>query len=714
MEIKFSCSNSDCRQRISVDESKLGQWIRCPACSAEIRVPSSKSIRFNCSNPDCGQHLLADISESGRFMRCPSCKKVQQIAGYPPKSADPKALSPESPLACFATAGISHFSSLNAFQRLLVGWGIGVMICGFVFGWLAFRKEMTLPRHLESILEETYFHGEIVTAPAENNAGTALIYARTIEKGIGIFKVDLDTLARTQIAAGGSSYNDRGKSARLFGWSPDDRYLAFSTIEKNDENRRVSICDGQSAKIVDAFEAPGSLLSGGWLDNNSLFLFDNSRKLYLYNLDENRQFGNFGAKGLVSLSELATGAGSLVQDSDHSIAYIEGGNLWTLSVGARSALQLTHLEKFSISGGLSYCPATGKYLFSVTNGDSEQPILCQFDPRAGSSPVSPIDGCGNYQFKGQWIGNGDGVAYVGLDGNRYCVGIVTGDSAFHTNLFTAPPFDPDHGFVNQNVFPEGKQVVRSISVSPKGDKIYVVASIEYKPLSIWEYNIASRELRDIVPINEKRVYSHFVEPVQASITSSNGKTITYYYLPAARANPGKKYPAVIDTYSDLGFQPNSEFLANSGIYYVTVNPYGQGFPKSATTPEDALAVYKEILKNPNVDPKRIYLSGESLGTKTIASLLGQDPDIWRGAILLSPITFQPVSRDTKMVKSIFCSFGTEDDRKIREQMEQYAQMACAHHTYVQVLYGHAGHAFFDIQEHKNRYKGVATFILEDR
>jgi dipeptidyl aminopeptidase/acylaminoacyl peptidase len=300
-----------------------------------------------------------------------------------------------------------------------------------------------------------------------------------------------------------------------------------------------------------------------------------------------------------------------------------------------------------------------------------------------------------------------------MQGNRYCLGVKTKDQ-IHTNLFTALPFDPNHGFVNQTAFPEGKQVVRSLGVNPKRDKVYTVASLNYEPLCVWEYDIASQNLRNVVPVREHPVYSQFITPVQASFAGPDRRKIDYYYLPPVALKPDTKYPALIDTYSDLGFQPNSQFLANAGIFYVTVNPYGRGFPQAPTTPEDTLAVYNEMLKNPNVDPHRIYLSGESLGTATIATLLTDHPDLWRGAILLSPTTFQAVSRDTKMVPSIFISFGDRDSKLTRNRVEQYAQEACVHHILMQILYGHAGHAFFDIGEHKKRYKAVATFILENR
>jgi hypothetical protein len=716
MEIKFNCSNPVCRQRISVGESMAGQSLRCPACATELQAPASKNIKFNCSNPECGQHMVVDVSEAGRFVRCPSCDKPLQVPGDPPKPivSEPPSRRTQKKEQNPVSVITRKSGPVSPLLRLLCGWGIGAALCGLVIGGLHLRAWAALPKHLDAILDETYFHGEILSAPVENHAGTRLIYVRTIEGGVGVFMVDLRTLERAQIGSGKAANWDRGRSVKLFRWSPDDRYLAFSTIQANDQNLHVMICNGETGKQISSFEAPGSLEMGAWLNEKSMVLLDNTHRLYLYNLAADDRLGPFWKEGLVLLRQLDRTANSPVPDSDHSVAYVENGNLWKLLIQAGSAAQLTHLTEYSITAGLDYNPTTDKYLFAVTNADSTHPILCLFDPRALDKPVTPIKGCANYELKAQWIQNGAGVAYVGMEGNRYCVGIMTLDQALHANLFTAPPFDPNHGFVNANAFPEGKQVVRSLDVNPEQDKIYTVASVNYEPLSIWEYDLAGRTLRNVVPTTEHRVYSQFVAPVQASATGPNGRKIGYYYLPPRGMEPGKKYPVVMDQYSDLGFQPNSQFLANAGIFYVTVNPYGQGFPKGPTTPEDTLAVHDEILKNPNVDPRRIYLSGESLGTATIATLIDQHPDLWRGAILLSPITFQDVSRSTKMVPSFFCSFGDQDNDAVRKSMEQYAQEACAHHALTQILYGHAGHAFFDIGEHKKRYKAAATFILENR
>jgi Tol biopolymer transport system component len=717
MEIKFNCPNPTCQQRISVDESRAGQTLSCPACATLLQAPTSPNIKFNCSTEGCGQHILVDVSEAGRFVRCPSCGKPSQVPGAPPKPIIASKLSQtptEKPVfPSSKKSGVPRVYS--PFMRLLCGWGTGAALCGIVMIGLHLRAWAALPAHLDAILDETYFHGEILTAPAVNHAGTSLLYVRTIESGVGVFLVNLTTLARTPIALGKAADHERGGAVKLFGWSPDDAFLAFSTIQDGKDNRHVVICNGQSGKEVSSFDSPQPLEMGTWLTANSLVLMDNSRNsrnLLLFNAVEDSQWGDSGKKGLVPLRRLDRTANGLVADSTESIAYVEKGNVWHMDIPDKNTYQLTHLTNSTLES-LDYSPANHKYLFGLTVGASTNKLLYQCDANGNETPVVP-ENCKNYEFKGQWLQDGTGIAYVGMLGNRYYLAVATESQGLRTNLFTARELDPNWGRLAQKTFMEGRQVVRSFSVNPKREKIYTVASVNYEPLAIWEYDVASQTIRNVVPVKEQLLFSQFIIPVQASITNQSRVNIGYYFIPPVRLDPKKKYPVVMDVFSDLGFQPSSQFLANLGIFFVAVNPYGSGSPERPTLPEEMLAVYQEMLKNPNIDPKRIYLSGESAGAYTIARLLEDHPDFWRGALLFSPVVFQQVSAKLEMVPSIFFSVGTEDDRVPLVSMQQYALVACAHHTLTQMDFGNAGHIFYAIDESKQRYKAAATFILEDR
>lgn len=583
MEIKFNCPNPKCQQRISVEESRAGQSVSCPACGTVLQAPVSPNIKFICSNEGCGQHMVVDVSEAGRFVRCPSCGKMSQVPGSPPKPIISERSSPtprEKP-GSPAQKRRPLPPVLVPFKRLLFGWGAGAALCILVIGGFYLHSWAALPPHLQAMLEETYFHGEILTAPAINHAETALLYVRTVETGAGVFLVNLATLQRTQIALGKAADRTRSGSIKLFGWSPDDRYLAFSTIEDGNDNRHVVICDGTLGKEIASFKASQPVEMGTWLTGDSLVVLGNSRnspKLFLFNVEQDSQLGQFGKKGLVQLRQLNHAASCLVADSDQSISYVEQGNIWRLDIPANQLIQLTHLTNLTLEG-LDYSAAHHAYLFGAVDGHSKDRVLYQCDHRATETPPVPLR-CTNYDFKGQWLEDGMGIAYVGQVGNRNYLAVATKEKALCTNLFTAPGvLSTNWGRLTEHDFIEGREVVRSFSVSPKMDKIYTVASVNYEPLGIWEYDIASQKQRNVVPVKERLVFSQFIAPVEASLTTAGGQKIDYYYLPPARLDPKKKYPVMMDVFSDLGFQASSQFLANAGIMFVAVHPYGGGAPE---------------------------------------------------------------------------------------------------------------------------------------
>ena len=720
MEIKFNCANPQCQQRVSVDESMAGQFLACPACAMVLQVPGSASIKFDCPSKGCGQHMVVDVSEAGRFVQCPACGKPSQVPGAPPKPLH--AGMPEKPgeerggKPVVLTAQKRPLPpGLMPFIRWLSGWGLGAVLCACVIGWARLHAWAVLPQHLDAMLDETYFHGEILTPPVENHAGTALLYVRTLEAGAGLFLVNLATLERNQIDVGkfAERERDRAGSVKLFGWSPGDEYFAYSTIQTGSASTHLVICDGNSGREINSFESPQPVEMAAWLTASSMVLLvntHNSRTLELLNVEESPQLGEFGKKGFVSVRRLDRTAGALVCDSDKSVAYLEKGNLWSFEIPANRAFQLTRLTNATIDG-LDYSATSQKYLLSAVVDGVKRKALYQYDPRK-SGTLGAVD-CTNYAFQGAWLPDGAGVAYIGSEGHGDYLAVAAAEPSRRTNLFVFPDLDPNSGLLSRHLLPEGHQVVRTYSLSPKRDKLYVVASLHYEPLGIWEYDLDSQSVRNVVPVKEHLRFSQFIEPVPCSTTNSAGKEVDYCYLPPAGLDGEKKHPVLMDLYSDLGFMPSSQFLANAGIFYVSVNPYGRAVRKLLPSPEDAVAVYQELLKNPRVDPRRSYVGAERDGTATVASLLEDCPDLWRGAVIMSPVRYQQVSKNTGMVPSIFISIGIKDDA-LAAQLDHYALDASSHHALMQILYGNEGHLFYDLGEIKKRYKAVAAFILENR
>jgi dipeptidyl aminopeptidase/acylaminoacyl peptidase len=178
----------------------------------------------------------------------------------------------------------------------------------------------------------------------------------------------------------------------------------------------------------------------------------------------------------------------------------------------------------------------------------------RLNPAAGTNKLTRLTGAGT--FKGQWIYGNTGVAYVGTKGNENYLAVEAEDKSLNTNLF-----------VGGNVL--------SYSVSPQRDKIYAVASLGHEPLGIWEYDIAGKHLRNVLPGEEHSfTVSHFIAPVQMSVTK-NGENIPYFMLPPPRFDVHRKYPVLIDQPVNDRCEPGPQFLADAGIFYVSVTRRAQ-------------------------------------------------------------------------------------------------------------------------------------------
>ncbi len=326
---------------------------------------------------------------------------------------------------------------------------------------------------------------------------------------------------------------------------------------------------------------------------------------------------------------------------------------------------------------LDYDPGKDQYLYCATAPRGKDRYVFKFDPGAPSN-ANTTRLTGNHSFKGQWLQGGSGFAYVGTKGNQNFLAVEATNPALSTTFFA-------------------------------------VGATSYRLLTLWEYDISSRKLRELVPSEAHgTLFSELIVPVQAAVTNALGERVDYYYLSPPRMDPHKRYPVMMDQFSDGRYQQNFQFLANAGIFYVSVNRYGLASDSMPTRPEDALAVYKEFLKNPNVDPDRIYLDGRSRGTAAVRDMLVAHPELWHGVIVESPAVLPLLPDDMKdFPKSIFISVGDVDTVTTQEKCEVFMQDACQRLIRAKLTIGHGGHTFSSTDQLKDRYRAIAKFILTD-
>ena len=198
-----------------------------------------------------------------------------------------------------------------------------------------------------------------------------------------------------------------------------------------------------------------------WFTANSLAVLDDVHRLYIFNIKADSALGQFGKKGLVRLQQLDPKDTSydLAAISTHTIAYIDKSNIWSLDIPATNAVQLTHLTNASL-GALDYDPAIGGLYVNMGN------YSYQFNPRVATNN-----------------------------------GLTRIDRKYYS---PADLFSGGH--------------VQSYSVTPKGDKIYAVASQWEEPMKIWECDIADKSLHAIVDPANNLKFSQSIVPNTNSFT----------------------------------------------------------------------------------------------------------------------------------------------------------------------------------------------------
>ena len=461
------------------------------------------------------------------------------------------------------------------------------------------------------------------------------------------------------------------------------------------------ICDPHTGENAQTFDLPAGIDEVVWLNVNTMVVLIRSGMLCLINLADDASLRKLGSKGVnrLDLPPLDTANKNrhwITRITDNSIAYIDRGNVWSLSIPTAQTRQLSHVTGATLEW-LDYNPSSGEFLFSLTD-KKHNDALYRLKPDA-TNELAAIIGRDERKrtnapvvrvLKGQWVLGGKGVAYV-----KESLFVQAKD--FTTNLFR-----------------EG--YVQSYSVSPDGNRIFALASTGDDPLCIWEYDIPTRQLRNAVPATEKPFATTEIIPIQEGrYSGQNGKRrILYSYLPPADMQPDKKYPALVCVPHGSRWAADGQLVANAGIFYV-FSPSQSGITNAGDLPPEAqymLTANHALRNNPNVDSSRIYLMGESHQTTSLTRLLERDPGLWRGVVFAAPVAFPSVANERGKFPSILISIGEGDKQEYKERVEQFVRTADHRQLPVRVRYDQkGGHILASTDVAKERYESIIKFIL---
>ncbi len=550
------------------------------------------------------------------------------------------------------------------------------------------------------VVEEIMSVAEFSRSPEPNHGVTKLAYIRQTGRGNALWELDL--------VAGGTRLLPRKEQARrLFDWSSDDRHLLLRDF---DSNETLTLYDASAGSFRPAMKAKATngqqvswLATAGqvaWVSTNAFVYAGNangSAELRVAEL-------NGKERNLMTVSPPR--ARDLIRRvSDTEIAFVSNRELWSYNLETSKPTQLTtNLSRDYL--WLNYSRENNAFLF-CSEDDSEWRHLYRLDlGPGGARKLTQLTFGPEHTYNGQWIQGGRGFAYVGSLTNHFYLAVRTADGETSTNLFWG-------GYLY------------GYKAADDGNRIFAVASPGYEPCGTWEYNIAERRLRCLVPGAEPFKVSKNIPATELWVESFDGLRIPCYQLEPRNFEQGRKYPLVIavphrDGMFDWAWSKYPQFLANIGVMHLAVNVrgsdgYGKDFRENhpELADQDILAVRKAALRSGNVDEKRIFLMAHSSGGEIVRKLAREHPEMWAGVILVNPALSVPGDKPGRLPRHLIFTGENDARDNVAARAHEFEEWARANGVPVTMVYDQStSHFIVSISVDKRMGLKMAEFIFQ--
>jgi len=606
----------------------------------------------------------------------------------------------------------------------------GLIVAGiFALGISSCRRtpEPVPTGKLQQILDEVAPVDVWLGSPTPDASGSTLAYINGTEIGRRIVLLDLKTLEKRQIPT-------TNEVTFIFGWSPDDRYLAFAQIPPQPEKEHkttpqffeswLTLYDRQTGSMWRLTEDTNVMeVPFHWLPDGSYLMV--SRNL----TNDHGEFfiGNLGGAAREKVSDFVPDFAVMTD----KMGVYAVGDLLTLELKplkktetgwdekSKTVQKISDLRTNGFKGlvWVRYSPANSNFLFCARPAGSNWRYLYQYDPTSRElTQLSHED-----TYNGQWLQEGSGFAYVINTNNSFQLAVRTKEKFGIKNLFT-----------------DGNVVV--YKTSPQGDRLYVAASEGVEPHGIWEYTLTNQVLRKVAEgMNRPFVVSKVVRPREFRLKSFDGLDVPcFLFAPVGletaseKSKPTllnyfdskKKYPAVIyvpptSAQFQRKFDHQAQMFANLGFFYAAINyrgcdGYGADYSKLINPKEgarDVLELYEQLIQNPNVDANNVFLSTSSAGMNVVTELLAVKPELWRAVGLDKP-GLCPIDNRFKPGKLPPMLMIMGDQDPALDSMKAFVGWAETNGLQVvSVLHTNAGHITYSGKDRRDTLQQFSRFFL---
>jgi dipeptidyl aminopeptidase/acylaminoacyl peptidase len=494
------------------------------------------------------------------------------------------------------------------------GIALSVAVPTLVFLWyLAILADR--PSHFDKIISKlgSATIGRFATTMSDH-AGTRLVFMQGTEKGYGIFWDKIGSGKRKLIDE--DPYTQLGAPHQtLLGWSPDDRFFAFSRYNGHWE---IVVCDGDTGTTLATVPVNDRVSFGAWLSPQTLAFATRVRALFTIRHFQDKWSNPVPFKYFKKRShKLPIEPMQNVTAFDtHSVVWKQGNIIWRCGEDSGAPVKVWE-SKTNRLIQFSFSQAANKFLLNYENAEGQ--FLADFYPDR-TDELADITKINTKEYHVGYlnlINNGKGYVFMSQIGT--------------TNMMVTR-LDDSHASV-QFQWPD--QFSRFV---PGQHEIFVASSLSNGPTGIWKYDVATGSTECVVPRAEENSYYLTNATVNwGRITNASGEMLTYYLYAPPRQSSVKKHPLIIGIggIAPVGFawNPNYQAFAECGYYFMYVERYQRNYSQWG---EDVLTVYESLVKRLDIDKNRVYLYGVSAGSGAVSELLAEKPKLWRGVILLSP------------------------------------------------------------------------------
>ncbi len=495
---------------------------------------------------------------------------------------------------------------------------------------LALARQAT---HLDKIAVEMASVGQYRLGLFPNHSGSALIFQQETNKGLGTFLCETAT-GKTRLLFEEKEKGYKGRF-RLLGWSADDNVLMFANMSDDTESNgsgAITICNGMSGEVTGRIPADSYARDSqfAWLTPKSFVYSSVGHRSWL--IYAQKPDGTWVQTQVVK--RFADGRlPNLIGVSPVVIAWQKTNTVWTYDfhngqmrpIWTATTNRITGLQLSEKSGNiLVKCrDSLGNALLELrlpSSGNTECEVVNVIRPLPEEPRAEVDESGGRFTYKLTTGLGGEQAAFVWEGQSRY------------------------YAFNGSSLFFAGS----------RGNEVP----------GIWQYELASKNLRRVVSASNTPIKWAMVSPGLPGIfTNKFGKVITYHFWQPIQKRDGVKYPVVIGKYLNV-WNPFQQIAANAGWYFVTIDLTDWGM--SAFSQEMA-ELHEEITKSLAIDTNRFIVIASSAQAPGVDELYLQNLGL-AGFIFYHPagITDLPFVKN----RNLLILGGTDDTGEKVETLEK--------------------------------------------